>query len=196
LKAKLNLDEKIIQKLNLDGDILFMLDENDINDLEGLTEKEKGILNKELNKINVLINDKSNNKDVAQFLKINLGFDDKIIKNIDFTGKQFLSLKDEDIDKFKIQEENKLKIKQYLNWRNVTITKASDKTEIAKFLKLQLLFSYKSIKQLNIDGENLFLLKEKDIDDNKKIKNEEKDKLKKLLISIYNNSNKFLYQYI
>ena len=193
LKTKINLNEKIIQELNLDGDILFMLDENDINELEGLTEKEKGILNKELNEINVLINDKSNNKDITQFLKINLGFDDKIIKDIDLTGKQFLSLKDEDIDKLNIQEENKLKIKQYLNWRNVTITKASDKTEIAKFLKLQLLFSYKSIKQLNIDGENLFLLKEKDIDDNNKIKNEEKDKLKKLLKAIKPENKKSKY---
>ena len=64
---------------------------------------------------------------------------------------------------------------------NITIKKTSNKNEVFKFLKIKLGFCYKSIKELNMDGENLFLLDEEDIDRIGKIKKDERLKLKQFL---------------
>ena len=184
LKKKLNLKEEIINELDLDGEILFLLDENDIKEIDELDKNEKELFIKTLKEINIRLTEKSSKKEVAEFLKNNLDFNESAIENIDLDGNEFLSLKEEDIDKIEnISEEKKNKIKNYLNMMNIIITENSNKREVAIFLKIKLLFSFKSIKKLDINGENLFSLEEKEINENKKIKQEEKEKLKHFLKS-------------
>ena len=71
-------------------------------------------------------------------------------------------------------EENKEK-------SNMQINNKSTEEEVAKYLKLKINFSDKIIKELSLDGESLFSLELKDIDDFTEINEEEKDKLKNLL---------------
>ena len=182
LREKIKLKEETIKKLDFDGTTLFLLDDNDINELDQITNKEKEELIKELHLINKKISEESSNKDISEFLKISLGLEDKSIQNLDFNGKQLLSLKDEEIDEINnISENDKNKLKNYLHIMNISITKTSNKIEVSKFLKIKLLFSYKSINKLNIDGANLFLLEEYEIDGINRITKEEKEKLKKFL---------------
>ena len=178
LKIKLNLKENIIKKLDFDGEILFLLDKKDIKELDDLSENQKENLFDVLNKINININIESNKKEIKKFLKINLKFNDKSIEKIDLDGKKFFSLKEEDINKLKnISIEEKEKLKKYLKKVNLNITKTSDKKDVIKFLKIKLGFSYKSILELNMEGESLLLLEEDEIKNMKKITETERQKL-------------------
>ena len=182
LIKKINLKKDIAEKLDLDGETLLLLDEKDINEINILSEQEKDELIKVLKEINIKITDRSNNADIVKFLKLNLDFEDKSINDFkNLIGKNFLTLKDEDINKKNnTSEKDKKKLKKYLNLMNITINKGSDKETIAKFLKIKLSFSFKSINKLNIDGQNLMSLNEENID-KFDIKKEEKDKLKNLI---------------
>lgn len=65
--------------------------------------------------------------------------------------------------------------------QNFKITRKSTEKDIAKFLEKRLSFSQTSIDALGLDGESLFLLEEKEIDDFDEITPEEKESLKKFL---------------
>ena len=65
--------------------------------------------------------------------------------------------------------------------QNFKITRKSTEKDIAKFLEKRLSFSQTSIDALALDGESLFLLEEKEIDDFEEITPEEKESLKKFL---------------
>lgn len=80
-----------------------------------------------------------------------------------------------------ISQKEKDSLNRYLNLMNINISKTSDKNEVFKFLKIKLRFSIKTIKELNMDGESLFLLDEEEIDKFEKIKKDELIKLKQLL---------------
>ena len=182
LIKKINLKKDTVEKLDLDGETLLLLDEKDINEINILSKQEKDELIKVLKEINIKITDKSNSSDIVKFLKLNLDFEDKSINDCqNLTGRNFLTLKDEDINKKNnISEKDKKKLKKYLNLMNITINKESDKKTVEKFLKIQLSFSFESIKKLKIDGQNLMSLKEENIEEFD-IKKEEKDKLKNLI---------------
>ena len=182
LIKKINLKKDIVEKLDMDGETLLFLDEKDINEINILSKQEKDGLIKVLKEINIKITDKSNSADIIKFLKLNLDFEDKSINDFkNLTGRNFLNLKDEDINKKNnISEKDKKKLKKYLNLMNITINKESDKETVAKFLKIKLSFSLESIKKLKIDGKNLMSLKEENIE-KLDIKKEEKDKLKNLI---------------
>ena len=177
------MDQNTIEKLNLDGETLFILDEEDIKNLEVIKEKKKvDLLIQLLKEINIKITERSNTEEVAKFLEKTLGFDIKAIKNLNLTGGKLFSLNEEKIDKMEtLSKEEKNKLKKYLNLMNINITQTSDKNEVFKFLKIKLGFCYTSIKELNMDGENLFLLDEDEIDSLKKIKKDEILKLKQFL---------------
>ena len=105
------------------------------------------------------------------------------MKKLNLTGKKLLSFNDEDINKIKsISEKDRIKLKKYIHLMNITINRKSDKLEVAKFLKIKLCFSFKSIKKLAMNGEKLFSLNEVDIDKIQIITNEEKIRLKSQII--------------
>jgi len=183
LKIKLGFNPSTIEKLNLDGETLFILDEEDIKDLEVIKENKKvDLLIQLLKEINIKISERSNTDEVAKFLEKTLGFDIKSIINLNLTGEKLFSLNEEKIDETEtLSKEEKNKLKKYLNLMNINITQTSDKNDVFKFLKIKLGFCYKSIKELNMDGENLFLLDEDEIDLFNKIKKDEILKLKQFL---------------
>ena len=190
LKEIIKLKEETIKKLDFDGETLFLLDENDINEIQEISNEEKKVLIKNLNTINLKINEESENKEVSQFLKTSLNFDDKSVQNFDLNGKQLLSLEEEELDKIDIiSNEEKNILKKYLELMNISIKETSDKNDIAKFLKVKLFFSYKSVKSLNMNGKELFDLEETQIDKIKNIKKEEKERLKKFLNSSKSSKN-------
>ena len=180
LVEKLGLNKETTKKLDLDGETLFLLDEKDINEMDELSKREKEEFIKVLKEIKINITDASNNSDVSEFLKFNLGFEDKSIENCkNLTGRKLLSLSIEEVDKMKlIADYDRKKLKRYVNLINIKIDKNSNKTVVAKFLKTQLYFSFKSIKKLNLDGQNFFSLNEEKINKIDYIKKEEKDMLK------------------
>ena len=184
LGFKLGFKDNIIEKLDFNGKTFFTLDEEDVKYFEEINEKQKIDLISILKEINIKISEQSNSEEVAKFLKITLGFNINSIKELNLTGKKLFSLKEEDINKMEeISKEEKDKLKNYLNIMNINITKTSDKNDVSLFLKIKLKFSYKSIKELNMDGENLFLLDEEELDTQvkHKIKKEELIILKQFL---------------
>ena len=187
MEETLKLKEEDIYKLDLDGEWLYLLDEKDINEIGEIPKKEKEILIKALKEVNIEISEESDVKEVNNFLKKTLGFGDNSIKNLNLDGNQLLSLNDEEILKMEnISEEEKNKLIKYLNLINIDISQKSNKADVARFLKVKLFFSYKTIKNLNIDGEKIFALEEKDIDVIKGITKEEKEKLTQYLNPIGN----------
>ena len=189
LKEKLEFNDKLIKKLDLDGEILFLLDENDIKEMEDIPKEKRMSLINILNKINYKINKESEKEEVSEFLKINLQFDNNSINNIGLDGEELFQLKEEDIDNMKIKEKEKEKLKKYLKNMNIKITKTSNEIDVLKYLKINLGFSYKSIKQLNFNGEKILLLDEEEIENLKGIKEEEKRNLEKFIKEIKDNKN-------
>ena len=63
----------------------------------------------------------------------------------------------------------------------ILVSRNSSEEEVAKFLKMRLKFSQDSIKNMELDGESLFDLKEDDVDDINEITKEEKENLKKFI---------------
>ena len=186
LVEKIKIKKELVDKLSLDGETLLLLNEKDINELEELSKKQKEELIKILKENIVRITERSNSSEVLKFLELNLDFEDKSIqtmKKLNLTGKKLLCLNDEDINKIKsISEKDRIKLKKYIHLMNITINRKSDKLEVAKFLKIKLCFSFKSIKKLAMNGEKLFSLNEVDIDKIQIITNEEKIRLKTFLI--------------
>ena len=183
--VKLNLDNYLIKQLNLDGEILFSLDDKDIDEFDKIPKEKREKLKNILNKINFKINEESNKNDVKKFLKINLRFQNKTIENIDLDGKKLFSLTEKDIEGIEeISKQEKESLKKFLKMNRISITKSSNEKEIIKFLKIKLKMSYKSIMKLDFDGESLLLLDEEDIDELKGITEEERQKLKQYIKNV------------
>ena len=124
LKSKLGFNDDLISKLEFDGETIFLLNEEDIKDLEDLSEKEKADLINILKEINIQITSNSNSEEVAKFLESTLCFNNEAIKELDLTGGKIFSLKEEDINQIKgISKGEKDRLKKYLNIMNITIKK-------------------------------------------------------------------------
>ena len=78
-----------------------------------------------------------------------------------------------------ITQKEKENLKKFIKRMNINISKSSNKYEVFKFLKIKLLFSYKSIRQLDMDGEKLLMLDEEEILILKGITEEERQNLLK-----------------
>ena len=194
LKKNLGFSEESIKSLCLDGDGLFSLEEKEIQAEETLSKIEKEKLieflkeNKMTEEPEIIITKESKEEDVANFLKIKLGFSKEAIESLQLDGETLFSLKENEIKKEEnLKEEEKNKLIEFLKDNNIDeepeiiITKESSEDDIAKFLKKNLGFSEESIKSLCLDGDGLFSLEEKEIQEEDKLKPEEKDKLIKYL---------------
>lgn len=143
------------------------------------------------------LTEKSSEDEVAKYLKEKLKFSDESIAELSLDGESLFLIGEEELNSFSIKDEEKEKLKNFLNKIKkkpeetkgnkelVKITNKSNEEETIKFLKLSLKFSDNSINILKetevyLNGEFLFLLDEEDIDD-MEITDEEKNRLKEFL---------------
>ena len=156
----------------------------------------------------ILITKNSSNEEVIEFLKKKINISDKGIeilrKELGIEGGDTLFLlKESNIDKCSLTNEEKINFKEFINElkgkgkeetsndndNDIAITKNSTKDEIIKYLKIKLNFSEKCIDSiingLGVeDGETIFLLESKDIDEVSELTDEEKEKFKSFLNEI------------
>ena len=205
-KEILNLSDSAINALELDGESLFSLEDSDIDGVDELTKEEKEKLKnflkeiKEKNQnsqespqeIEIILTNESKKEEVDKYLKEKLKLSDKAIEALELDGETLFSLEESDIDQTDdLSQEEKDILKNFIkelkdkNQKNkepeIIITNKSNKDEVAKFLKEKLKFSDKAIESLELEGETLFSLEEKEIDDVEELTQEEKDNLKKFL---------------
>ena len=203
LKAKLKFSKESIDELNLNGEKLYNLQEEQINQFNISQEEKMSLKNylKELKTNDVKkmkITKESNYEEVAIFLKLTFGISDDDIQYLGLKGDTFLTTTEEEIDDLEISEEQKTLWKNYLkeqNSKNISnITEESSKEEVKIFLKNELSFSVSSFQNIDFDGKGLLQLKESQIKD-LDIKKEEKIRLinylknKQTKIETINNNN-------
>ena len=166
LKKKLCFSDESIEKFkeqDLDVETFFGLTENEIKELEGISEIEKEKLNiylneykKEKEESELKIDDKSSKEDVVKILKEKLNFSEKALKEWKLDGKSLLILIDSEIDKLnELSEEEKNELKQFL-------------AEQKSSLKTETTFTKETIPENNEI--------EQDKEDNKNIKEPEDNK--------------------
>ena len=125
LKNKLNLSKEAIEILGLDGEALFLLEEDDIDDINELTEEEKFNLknylkelkekNKENKNLEMEITINSSPEEIATFLKHKLNFSQNAINSLELDRNNFFLLKENDFNNFdELTEEEKDNLKKYL----------------------------------------------------------------------------------
>ena len=198
LKIKKETKDKIIEE-DISGDILYDLDDADLKHLGfGLgPRKNLRYLLQEIkenfgeNQIDVKINKNSSYLEVESFFKNNLNYIGNL-NNLD--GKGLLEMSDENIKKLGLNIGQSKKIIKYINYfktlkieehedeeADIIITKESGPDDVAKFLRKKLKFSENAIEALQLEGKDLFLLEEKEIDGVDELSEEEKIKLKNYL---------------
>jgi len=170
LKEAFGISEDIIKNLGLDGESFFTTTEDDIKDFEISEDQRNKWINymKESNSIN----EESSKEKVKNFLKNNLSFSDDSLQQMDFDGKELLSLKEFQIKKLNIKEDEKKKLKTYLKKDQIKLTNEKDEKSISQFLDDKFGLSLESFNKeilLNISNE---------------IKEEEKKILEKFLATI------------
>ena len=198
LKIRLKFSQDSIDNIQLDGESLFDLNEEEIDKIKDITTEEKenlksfirGELDKKEEEIKIDLN--SSLEDICNFLKKKLNFSDEAIEGVkeqDLDGESFLALTEDDIKKIEgISELEREKLIIYLTeykkekeGSELKIVKESSKEDVAKFLKEKLNFSEKALKEWKLDGKSLLSLKNDEIDKLNKLTKEEKDNLKKFL---------------
>ena len=124
LKTKLHFSEDSIDALGLDGESLFLLQITEVQGLTELQEQERENLinylrekeneneNADKNKQKIIITNKSNEKEVAEFLKKELNFRDESIEALALDGESLFLFEDTEIDNLtEITPEEKDKLK-------------------------------------------------------------------------------------
>ncbi len=197
-------------ELNLDGKSLIELNEEKIEKLGLNMGQKKRIIKyikyfrtlkiEEPEITEIILTRESSEEEVAKYLKKKLNFRDDAIDALALDGDSLFSLEEKDIDdadELKQEEKDKLKklIKELKNEgtqeeTEIILTRESSEEEVAKYLKKKLNFRDDAIDALALDGDSLFSLGEKDIDDADELKPEEKDNLKKLLNDLKQNNLK------
>ena len=190
--------KKNMIKEDISGDILFDLDDNDFKALGikvGPLAKIKKFLKENKDKfeekqINEKITAKSNPTEVAEFFKKCLNFNGEL-NNLN--GKGLIELNEEGINKLGLNIGQKKKLIKYINYfktlkidetedtNEIIFTKESTEEEITKYLKEKLNFRDSAIESLGLDGDSLFTIEEKDIDELEELNQEEKNNLKQLI---------------
>ena len=139
----------------------------------------------------IIITKKSSEEEVSKFLKMRLKMSQESIDALGLDGESLYMLEGTEVDEFtELAQEEKDNLKKYLctikneessKTLEIKITKESNTEEVSKFLKEKLGFKDKSIEELSLDGEALFLLTDKEIEELEEISKEEKEKLIKYL---------------
>jgi hypothetical protein len=130
LKTKLHFSEDSIDALGLDGESLFLLEITEVQGLTELQEQERENLinylrerenenengNSDKIKQKIIITNKSDEKEVAEFLKKELNFKDESIEALSLDGESLFMFEDTEIDNLtEITPEEKDKLKKFLN---------------------------------------------------------------------------------
>ena len=191
---------KILEE-DINGEILFSLEDNELKLLEikgGQLLKVKKFIseNKEkFNNINIneKITDSSNTEEVKAFFDKNFNFKGDL-KGLN--GKGLLELSENEIKNFGFTLGKRKKLIKYINFfkkeqtnkstSEIQLSKDSSQEEVTQYLKEKLQFSDKSIGELELDGEGLFLIEKEEDIDLFDIEEEEKEKLKELLKKLKN----------
>ena len=129
----------------------------------------------------------SNAEEVKAFFKNSLEFTGEL-NGLD--GKGLLELTEEGMKELGLKFGQRKRLIKYIEYfktlkppeeEEILISRQSSEEEVANFLKMRLKFSQDSIKNIELDGETLFDLKEEDVDRLKEITEEEKENLKKFI---------------
>ena len=208
LQLRFKFSQEFTEELGLDGETLFDLKDEEIDEFKDVSPDQKENLKKFIRENSlsppeekekeeeIKINKESSTEDLCKFVEKKLNFSEKAItsiKDAEMDGDTFLDLKEDEIDNLEnISESEKEKIKTFLNeYKSQTqtmtpkdelkIDNKSSKEDVIKYLKDNLHFSEKSLEKWNLDGKALFSLGETDLDKLQDI-SEDKEKLKKFLI--------------
>jgi len=167
LKEAFGISEDIIKDLGLDGESFFTTTEEDIKEFDISEDQRNKWINymKEINSIN----EESSKEKVKNFLKNNLSFSDNSLQQMDYDGKELLSLKEFQINKLDITVEEKKKLKTFLKKDQIKLTNEKDEKSISIFLEDKFGISIASFNK-----ENLLKI-------SSEIKEEEKKILEKFL---------------
>ena len=139
MKNKFNLSKEVIEIPDLDGEVFFLLEEDDINDIDELSEQEKAKIknylkelkekSKESKNSEIIITKESTKEEVSYFLKNKFNFSQKAIESLELDGEILFSLEENDIhDVDELNEEEKIKFKNYLKKQKMEQNK-KDKDE-------------------------------------------------------------------
>ena len=161
LHKKLNFSFESINKLGLDGESLFLLEFNMIEDLD-ISQKEKEVLKKFLFEIGkkpeqekeFKITYESCKDEIKNFLVEKLNIRNELVDKLGFDGETLLLLNEKDINELEeLSKKQKEELIKILKERNIRITEQSNSAEVLKFLKLNLDFEDESIQKM----KNLYL---------------------------------------
>ena len=197
-------------ELNLDGKSLIELNEEKIEKLGLNMGQKKRIIKyikyfrtlkiEEPEITEIILTRESSEEEVAKYLKKKLNFKDDAIDALALDGDSLFSLEEKDIDDAdELKQEEKDKLKKLIKdlksegtqeETEIILTRESSEEEVTKYLKKKLNFRDDAIDALALDGDSLFSLEEKDIDDVDELRPEEKDNLKKLLNDLKQNNLK------
>ena len=179
----------------ISGDVLPELSIKDMEDLKiklGPRKKISKFISENKNKfkekeLTEKIMSNSKPEEVKAFFENSLEFKGEL-NGLD--GKGLLELTEEQMKELGLKFGQRKRLIKYIEYfktlkppeeEEILISRKSSEEEVAKFLKMRLKFSQDSIKNIELDGESLFDLKEEDVDELKEITKEEKENLKKFL---------------
>ena len=202
-KLKEDIKNNLIKE-DISGDVLYDLDDTDLKNLGfkvGPLKKMKTFLKENEDKfkerqITEKITSNSSYEEVESFFKNCLNFSGNL-NNLN--GKGLIELNDEEIKNLGLNIGQYKKFIKYLNYfktlkaetpeeTEIIISQQSTEEEVAKYFKEKLNFSSQTIENLSLDGETLFCLEESEIDKIEEMNEDEKLKLKNLLIELKGNS--------
>ena len=137
LKQNFGISENVIQELDLDGETFFALKEEEIDEFS-ITEDQKNNWKNFLKKHKAQsvkdIKEESSKEEVKNFLSQNLSFSELSLQQMDYDGKSLLSLKEYEIKKLNINDEEKTKLKTFLKKEQIKLTNENDEKSISQFL--------------------------------------------------------------
>ena len=197
LCTTLNLNDEIknlILSEYLTGDILPLLTKEELRAIGFKLGPAKRI-NKEIFanldkfkdiKIDVKIYPNSSSEEVKKLFVKNLDFQGEI-NSLD--GKGLLTLDEEGMKNIGLKYGQRKRLIKYIEYfktleppkEEINISRKSSSEEVSKFLKLKLKFPQEIIDDLGLDGESLFDLEEKEINEINEITPEQKENLKQFI---------------
>ena len=181
--------KKIFLNEYITGDVLPLLNKNDLMSLNIKLGPAKKIINYIENnknnfkdkKINIKLNPYSKDNEVKEFFMKYLGFKESI--NLD--GKKLFELDEEDMKRFGLKYGQRKRLINYIKYfeenENIYISKKSTVEEVAKLLRSRFNFSKECIDEICLDGESLLSLNDEEIDSIECASKEQKEKLKKFI---------------
>lgn len=180
LKTRLNISQKSIDVLGLDGETFLELKIEEIDRIDQLTKEEKDNLKKYLrgeyknedkrkieSESEIIITKESSEEDVSKFLKKKIGLKEKSIEEFEgIDGETLLSLTDSEIDLLNtLTHKEKDKIKEYINnskkgKKGIGLNEKNIEEELLNFEKK---INLNELKEINIEKIVNIENKEKDI---------------------------------